>query len=117
MVASVCRYVYDNVVEGEMYMVYDSNKRLLSVGDIYPAEATLSRGDYTIKLLLRHDNPSLLEKLSDMTMVVERKLKDPISVSIYPNHAEAVTEDNAIKEFILTRGQSPCAFRTLQIWM
>ena len=115
--ACVCRYVYDNVVEAEMYMVYDSNKRLLSVGDIYPAEATLNKGEYTIKLLLRHDNPSLLEKLSDMTMVVERKLKDPISIPIYPTHAEAVTEDNAIKDFILTRGASFCAGHWLLFWI
>ncbi len=99
-----CRYVYDNVVEAEMYMVYDTNKRLLSVGDIYPAEVTLNKGDYTIKLLLRHDNPSLLEKMGDMPMVVERKLKEPITIPIYPTHAEAVLEENAIKDFILTRG-------------
>lgn len=106
---AMCRYVYDNVVEAEMYMVYDTNKRLLSVGDIYPAEATLNKGEYTIKLLLRHDSPALLERMSDMTMVVERKLKDPISISTYPTHADGVNEENAVKDFTLTRGISPIA--------
>jgi len=46
-----------------MYMIYDANQKLLGVGDIYPAESTLQKGEHTIKLLLRHDDTSILEKL------------------------------------------------------
>jgi tripeptidyl-peptidase-2 len=101
------RFVYDSVVEAEMYMLYDSNQQLLSVGDIYPAEATLEKGDHTIKLMLRHDDTAILEKLRDLPMLVERKLKDPISVPIYPTNSDAVAETNAIKEFVLRKGSLP----------
>lgn len=87
-----------------MYMVYDANKRLMSVGDIYPSEVTLGKGDHTIKLLLRHDSPALLEKLRDLPMIVERKLKDAITVPIYHTNADAVNEANAVKDFVLSRG-------------
>ena len=87
-----------------MYMVYDSNKRLMSVGDIYPNEVTLHKGDYKIKLLIRHESQALLDKFNALPMVVERKLKDPISVPIYPSNSEAVNEANPIKDFVLSRG-------------
>lgn len=87
-----------------MYMVYDSNKQLKSVGDIYPKEVTLAKGEYTIKAMIRHDSPSLLEGLSNMTMLVERKVKEPISIPIYPTHADAVKGKHAVKDFVLTKG-------------
>lgn len=86
-------------------MIYDANKKLISVGDIYPGEAKLEKKDtYTIKLLVRHDSPALLQRMQDLPMVVERKLKDPISLSIYPSMADAQRESSAVKEFVLSQG-------------
>lgn len=87
-----------------MYMVYDPNKKLLAVGDIYPKDAALQKGDHTIKLLLRHDDSRVLDKLRDMPLVVERKLKDPIPVSVYPTNSDAVQGSNAVKDFVLRAG-------------
>jgi tripeptidyl-peptidase-2 len=33
------------------------------VGDIYPEAVQLKKGDYTLRLWLRHDDAALLEKL------------------------------------------------------
>lgn len=99
------RYVYDSVVEAEMYMVYDANKKLLSVGDIYPSEVKLKKGDHTVRLLVRHDSPALLEKLTNLPMIWERKIKDGIPVSIYPTNSSAVCEKDAVKDFIMARGE------------
>jgi len=104
------KYVYDSVVEAEMYMIYDANQKLLGVGDIYPAESTLQKGEHTIKLLLRHDDTSILEKLRDLPMIVERKLKDPISVPVYPTNSDAVKETNAVKDFVLRKGERRAVF-------
>lgn len=51
-----CRYVYDGELEGQMTFLLDSNKRLLKVSDIYPEEVQLSKGEYTIRAQLRHDD-------------------------------------------------------------
>ena len=84
--------------------VYDGNKKLLGVGDIYPEEAQLQKGEHTIRLLLRHDDPGVLEGLRDLPLVVQRKLKDPLPVPVYATAADAVTGSNAVKDFVLCPG-------------
>lgn len=39
-----------------MAMLFDGNKRLLKVSDIYPEEVQLGKGDYVIRAQLRHDD-------------------------------------------------------------
>lgn len=63
------RYVYDGEMEQQMYMLFDGSKKLLAVGDIYPAPQQLAKGDYVLRLLLRHDSPALLEKFRAMPLV------------------------------------------------
>jgi hypothetical protein len=50
------RYVYDGELEGQMSMLFDSNKRLMKVNDIYPEEVQLGKGTYFIRAQLRHDD-------------------------------------------------------------
>ena len=84
--------------------VYDGNRRLLGVGDVYPEEAQLQKGDHTIRVRLRHDDPKILEGLRDLPLVVERKLKDPLTVPVYATHSDAVTGSNAVKDFVVCPG-------------
>ena len=63
------RYVYDGEMEQQMYMLFDSNRKLLGTGDIYPAAVQLSKGEYTLRLMLRHDSPQLLDKFRALPMV------------------------------------------------
>ena len=51
-----CRYVYDGELEGQMSMLFDSNKRLIKVSDTYPEDVQLGKGTYTIRAQLRHDD-------------------------------------------------------------
>ena len=37
------RYVYDGVFEAQFFMLHDSNKRLLALGDIYPEAKELKK--------------------------------------------------------------------------
>ena len=39
-----------------MTMLFDANKRLIKVNDIYPEDVQLAKGTYTIRAQLRHDN-------------------------------------------------------------
>ena len=106
MYDAVCRYVYDGEFEGQMSMLHDTNKRLIKVSDIYPDYTDLKKGDYTIRLQLRHDDAVLLDKMKDTPVVVERKLKDPITVPVYATNREAVKGGKAVKERALHPGMT-----------
>lgn len=87
-------------------MLHDTNKRLIKVSDIYPDYADLKKGDYVIRLQLRHDDAVLLDKMKDTPVVVERKLKDAITVPVYATNREAVKGGKAVKERALHPGMT-----------
>ena len=68
------RYVYDGELEQQMYMLFDANKKLLATGDIYPSATQLTKGEYTVRLLLRHDSAALLDKFRALPLVRIRSL-------------------------------------------
>lgn len=49
--------------------MFDANKRLLYTGDCTPEEVALVKGDHTARVMLRHDNIALLEKLKNTCLV------------------------------------------------
>ncbi len=61
--------MYDGELEQQMYMLFDANKKLLATGDIYPAAVQLAKGEYTLRLLLRHDSAPLLDKFRALPLV------------------------------------------------
>lgn len=63
------RYLYDSPLESQLTQVFDSNKRLLYTGDAVPEEVFLVKGDHTARVMLRHDNMALLEKLKNTCLV------------------------------------------------
>ncbi|XP_024527545.1 tripeptidyl-peptidase 2 [Selaginella moellendorffii] len=99
--------VYDNEFESQFYMIYDANKRVLSMGDVYPKGVKLSKGEYTIRLLIRHDNSSFLEKLKKAVLFIDRGLeeKNYIKLSSYSNIDGAITGTNGLKPTVLAPGE------------
>lgn len=70
-----CRYVYDGVLDAQFLTLHESaSKRQRYSGDIYPHEVQLGKGDYTVRLMLRHDSHELLDKLKSLPLVMSRKL-------------------------------------------
>ena len=100
-----CRYVYDGEFEGQMSMLHDTNKRLIKVSDIYPDYADLKKGDYVIRLQLRHEDAVLLDKMKEIPVVVERKLKEAVTVPVYATNRDAVKGGKAVKERALHPGE------------
>lgn len=49
------------------------------------------KAEHTVRVVIRHDSPALLEKLRSLPLVMQRTLETSISVPVYGSNAEAVT--------------------------
>uniref|UniRef100_A0A2A4JXG6 Uncharacterized protein n=1 Tax=Heliothis virescens TaxID=7102 RepID=A0A2A4JXG6_HELVI len=85
--------LYESEFESQMWMLYNSNKQLLMTGDAYPSKYTtkLEKGDYTLRLNIRHENKSLLEKLQDLPAIIQQRLQQPITLDVYCSPSLAIT--------------------------
>lgn len=98
--------MYENEIEGQFYMIFDVNKRLLASGNIYPKAVKLTKGDYTVCLLLRHDDVPLLEKLKKTSILFDRSLDDKSSLklSFYTTIDDVLAGSNAFKPSAIAPG-------------
>ena len=84
--------LYESEFESQLWMLYDNNKQYLGCGDAYPSKYTvkLDKGDYTIKMHIRHDRKEYLDKLSEMSLLLSQKLSNPITLDVYNSHQQAI---------------------------
>ncbi|XP_076397926.1 tripeptidyl-peptidase 2 isoform X1 [Megachile rotundata] len=85
--------LYENEYESQMWMIYDSNKQLICCGDAYPckyANQKLEKGDYTLKIHIRHEKKDLLDKLTEMPFLLSHKLSNPITLDVYASRSQAI---------------------------
>ena len=52
-----------------MTMLFDANKRLLKVSDVYPKAVKLAKGAHVLRAHLRHDDVTLLERMKALLLV------------------------------------------------
>ncbi|KAK2181249.1 hypothetical protein NP493_405g05002 [Ridgeia piscesae] len=85
--------LYESEYESQLWMLFDANKQLICSGDAYPNQYTqkLEKGEYTLKLQIRHEKRELLERLKDIAVLLHHKLNNSISLTIYSSHAQALT--------------------------
>lgn len=99
------RQVYDCEMEAQMVQIFDSNKKLLLVSDIYPASVTVKKGEYTIIAMTRHDNTTILKRFEHLPLIVEKDLDKDIVMPVYKTHLESTSGGNKIKSTTLYAGQ------------
>lgn len=84
--------LYESEFESQFWMVFDSNKMLVQSGDAYSSDSyfKLEKGDYVVKLQIRHEKKESLEKMSEAVMQASLKLASSLSLDIYKTFNNAV---------------------------
>ncbi|XP_057365075.1 tripeptidyl-peptidase 2-like [Daphnia carinata] len=98
--------LYESEFESQLWMIFDSNKQYISAGDAYPGNYTakLEKGDYTLRLHVRHEKKEFLEKLQDMPVLIGQKLASPITLDIYGTHNQALIQGKKLTSATIHKG-------------
>lgn len=84
--------LYECEYESQLWMLFDINKMMIASGDAYSHSNAIKvdKGDYVLRLQIRHEKKDLLEKISEATVIVSIKLQNPISMDIYDHYNQAL---------------------------
>lgn len=69
----------------------------------YPIK--LEKGDYTIRLQVRHDKKELLDKVKDMPLLLRHKLSTALTLDAYDSHAQALVNGKKFMSRMMLPGQ------------
>ncbi|XVF50835.1 hypothetical protein PTKIN_Ptkin04bG0135800 [Pterospermum kingtungense] len=99
--------IYDTKFESQFYMISDTNKRVYVMGDCYPDNSKLPKGEYTLQLYLRHDNVQYLEKMKQLVLFLERNLeeKDVVRLNFFSEPDGPVMGNGSFKNSVLVPGR------------
>ncbi|XP_041975200.1 tripeptidyl-peptidase 2 [Aricia agestis] len=106
LVPMLCEMLYESEYESQMWMLYNSSKHLLAVGDAYPSKYSikLEKGEYTLRLNVRHDVRAQLERLADLPVVVQQRLPQPLALDVYAEQHLALTGGKKFSSVTLQSG-------------
>lgn len=48
----------------------------------------MDKGEYTLRLSIRHENRALLERLTELPVVVQQRLAQPITLDVYSDQPQ-----------------------------
>ena len=100
------RSLYESQFVGQFFMIYNHKKSLVGVGDAWPKSTKLGKGKHTVRLQVRHTSTSTLEGLADMPLLLERTLKNPITLTFYPSQTEAFAGGEKLSNRMIPIGSS-----------
>lgn len=90
--------LYESEYESQLWMCFDINKKLVSCGDAYSGSsfAKFAKGEYTIRVQVRHEKKDLLEKLNEATLTATFKLGLTLSLDVYSTYKSALLGEKKV---------------------
>lgn len=101
--------LYESEFESQFWMVFDANKMQVACGDAYSTGTyhKMEKGDYVVRLQVRHEKKELLEKLSEAVMLAAFKLASPIPLDTYASYKGAITSAKKCGTLQICNGARP----------
>ncbi|CAG2111388.1 unnamed protein product, partial [Medioppia subpectinata] len=98
--------LFESEYDSQIWMIFDANtKQLLATGDAYPIIwnywVNLEKGEYTVRMQIRHELVAQLDKLSDLSINVHQKLTPGASLSLYETYKNAITDGKKFNTHVL----------------
>ncbi|KAG0053104.1 tripeptidyl-peptidase II Tpp2 [Linnemannia elongata] len=106
---SLNNLLYDSPLE-MFLIVSDVNNKVVGFGDVYVKKFKLPKGDYTLRLQLRHESEETLEKLRHLPGVFDFSLAKSQTLEVSGNWPDALVSKKAAFPSILERGDTKAAF-------
>ena len=103
--------VYDSALLGGPFLfAFDSQKKLLGYGDIYPEPIKVQKGKITIKAYLRHSSVEDLKRYKGLVLLVERKVAKPVKLACFDRYQRTITNGSKFSKRGLPVGQTCAVF-------
>jgi tripeptidyl-peptidase-2 len=95
--------------QSQLWMIFDKHKRLVhqSIG---ARSAKLDKGDYTLRMQVRHYDAEAVERLKDMRLLVDQKLSKSLSVDVFDDPDEALAGKPKFSSRTLDPGEQVMLF-------
>jgi tripeptidyl-peptidase-2 len=81
--------LYDAPVDALFWTLYDKHKRFIAADDMIANEITLHKGEYQLRLQLRHTDVAQLEVRKATLLAVDRPLAKALSINAYATRVAA----------------------------
>ncbi|XP_065369346.1 tripeptidyl-peptidase 2 [Calliphora vicina] len=84
--------LYESEYESQLWMIFDANKHMVACGDAnsHTFYTKLDKGEYTIRLQIRHEKRDMLEKINEANMVALFKLPNSLNLDVYDHYNQSV---------------------------
>ena len=102
--------LYESMYESQLILAYDGDKKYLGCCDAYAQSITGPKGPIILKMQIRHPDPTMLEKLKDMTIWIERKLEKELNVTAYGTREDLLSCGKSIKKQRIRKGTCASVF-------
>ncbi|KAI3633416.1 hypothetical protein MIR68_008363 [Amoeboaphelidium protococcarum] len=110
--------LYESEFDSVLLMVLDSNNQMVHFDDVYPKSVKLQKGDYVIKLQLRHADTAVLDQLKDFSLIAQISLSKSEALKFYSTRPDIVNgrvEPMKFNNIVVKAGSQRALFVTAPI--
>jgi len=99
--------LYESEFESQLWMLYNGHKQLVASGDAFPGKWTVKvdKEEYVLNVHIRSEQKQVLEKLTDLPMLLSSKLSSTISLDVYSSFDQASTGGKKMTPTTLAEGE------------